>query len=108
MARAMAGHIHLENDMYFVDRDGQYRYSAELMQSAFEWCQAATKNALLQGHSVVVSNTFVRRLEWLAYGQVAGDMGITLRIIEANGAYQNTHAVPACVVERMRQTWETI
>lgn len=106
MARAMrTTHEHYEADMFFTDEDG-YNYDRDKIKEAHEWCQHEAFNALANGKSVVVSNTFTRRFEMEPYFEIAKIFGIEPRIIEATGNYQNVHGVPTEVVEKMRQRWE--
>jgi uridine kinase len=52
------GHIHLEADMYFIESDGFYNWTAERLGKAHSWCFETTKIMLNNGYDVVVSNTF--------------------------------------------------
>lgn len=108
MARSMSTHAHYEADMYFTDASGVYRYDAGRIKDAHEWCQRQTFNALANGKSVVVSNTFTRRFEMAPYFKMAKTLGIDIRVIEARGNWPNVHGVPADVVDRMRKRWEKV
>ena len=88
--------------------DGSYLYEDSKMQKAINWCQNRTRNALLQGHNVVVANTFCRGLEWECYVGMAINLGANLRFVEAVGCYKSVHNVPVERIERMRARWETL
>lgn len=101
------GYRHFEADMFFDGRDG-YQYNPEKIGVAHGWCQLATRFALQDGDSVVVSNTFVRLWEMKAYEIIAKEFGIELEILEAKGAWQNIHGVPSAVIERMKANWDPL
>ena len=105
LARSMTGHLHLEADMYFA-RDGEYRFERSELAAAHAWCQATARAALESGRRVVVSNTFTRRCELQPYFDMAAQLGIVPRIIEARGQWPNVHGVPEEDIERMRLRWE--
>ena len=105
MAKEFArnGYAHFEADMYFV-RDGKYQYDSSQIRDAHAWCQRMTRLALARGKSVVVSNTFTQLREMAPYRS----MSRQVRVIEATGRWQNTHGVPAEMLERMAQRWEPL
>lgn len=107
LAKQMNGYTHIEADMYFI-RDGKYRYNASEINAAHRWCQDETREALLAGDNVVVSNTFTRKFEIQPYIDMAKELGVRFRIIVANGNYKNIHDVPDFVVNKMRQRWENL
>lgn len=106
LARSMAGYVHYEADMFFVNMDGEYVYDPTKIADAHRWCQEKTRNALERGYSVVVSNTFVHVWEMQPYFDMANALGVPVRVIEAKGRWPNEHGVPDDVVARMRQQWE--
>lgn len=99
------GFEHYEADMFF-ERAGEYRYDASKIKEAHEWCRWKTINALASGKSVVVSNTFTRRVEMEPYFEIAKAFGVEPNVMEATGNWTNVHGVPAEVVDKMRQRWE--
>lgn len=107
LARRMKGYAHYEADMFF-ERDGAYLYDRSKIADAHKWCQRKTKAALKDGKSVVVANTFTRKIEVNPYIAIAESMGIPVRIVEATGNWPNVHGVPDEIVKRMRERWEEI
>ncbi|OOG58194.1 hypothetical protein B0E49_04460 [Polaromonas sp. C04] len=105
MARvlAMIGFKHFEADMFF-EREGDYKYDASRIRDAHGWCQRMTREALAKGERVVVSNTFTQLRELDPYLPMAGNV----RIVEAQGKWQNRHGVPDEALERMAQRWEPL
>ena len=95
------GYRHFEADMYF-ELGGRYNYDARKIKEAHAWCQTRTREALLRGERVVVSNTFTRLSEMQPYYP----MTRKIQVIEAKGNWDNTHGVPVEVVDRMRARWE--
>ncbi|OEE30618.1 AAA family ATPase [Vibrio genomosp. F10] len=97
---------HFEADMYFITAQGEYHYDAGLIQCAHEWCYKQTEQALFNGESVVVSNTFVRRWEILPYYHLARQFGLTLDVIECTGSYANIHDVDKKTITKMKKRWQ--
>lgn len=98
----------VEADMFFIDKNGEYRFAPERLRDAHLWCQLETKRHLYAGRSVVVANTFVRRWEMGFYFKLAEKMGIKIEVIEAKGNYTSTHNVPQQTIERMKAEFEPI
>jgi chloramphenicol 3-O-phosphotransferase len=105
MAREYArkGYAHLKADMFF-EYGGEYQYDASRIRDAHTWCQRMTREALVSGRSAVVSNTSTQLREMAPYQSMSGKV----RVIEATGRWQNTHGVPAEMLERMAQRWEPL
>ena len=105
MAREMvsAGFEHFEADMFF-SADGVYSYDASRIREAHAWCQQATRKALSQRKRVVVSNTFTRLQEMEPYRTMTRNV----RIVEAQGKWENVHGVSAEMLQRMAQRWEPL
>lgn len=108
MAKAVVtdtGALHFEADMYFV-KDSEYMFDPTQIRFAHEWCQAQTLKALMEGHHVVVSNTFVKKWEMQAYFAMASAEFANVHVLVATSNYGNVHGVPEEVIERMRANWE--
>lgn len=103
IAKTMERYFNVEADMYFM-QDGIYKFEPEKLHEAHAWCLAQTTNALREGKSVVVSNTFTRLFEIEPYLA----LGFPVRIIEAKGEWQNTHGVSPEHIEVMRKRWEVL
>jgi predicted kinase len=52
--------VHLEADMFFIDRAGVYTFQPEQLKKAHQWCQSQCESLLKQKQSVVVYNTFIK------------------------------------------------
>lgn len=102
------GYIHLEADMYYVDESGIYRFDANQLNQAHDWCQNATEQALRQGSDVVVSNTFVQLWELEPYKVMANRYQASINIIEAKGDYASIHDVPDKTIRAMKRKWHVI
>jgi|AZIC01.1.fsa_nt_gi predicted kinase len=100
--RDFPSHIHVEADMYFV-KDGKYCYEPTLIKDAHKWCQEKTRDAIKQGKSVVVSNTFIKVWEMNPYF----GMNVPVRVLVATGNYSNIHNVPKETILRMKAKFET-
>ena len=55
-----------------------------------------------------IANTFILLEHIRPYEDMARELGIAMRVIEAKGNFKNTHDVPAEVVEKMRSQWEPL
>jgi tRNA uridine 5-carbamoylmethylation protein Kti12 len=97
---------HLEADMFFEDKNGEYKYDHTKIKDAHEWCQEQTKKFLLNGVDVIVSNTFTRKWEIDPYLKMLPRDHIL--ILVATGNYNNVHGVPNEVIEKMKERWEDI
>lgn len=93
--------VHFETDDWFTS-GGVYRFDPAKLTQNHAKCQEATRAALAQGKTVVVSNTFTRR--WEMDGYYA--MGYPTREVVATGKWENTHGVPANKVQAMRDRFE--
>ena len=101
------GFKHFEADMYF-NKNGSYCYDRTLVPKAHTWCKAQVREALENGHSVVVANTFVRAWEVKDYVTMANELGIPVQIYTMHGTFQNVHGVPQEKVEQMRSSMEVL
>lgn len=109
LAKSMVDFHHFEADMYFEDPvDGEYKFDKTKISAAHNWCMDTTRLFLTYGRSVVVSNTFTQKWEMQPYLDMAEDMEIPVRVIEAKGNFKNVHGVPDEAIERMRARWEEI
>ncbi|MCE2593210.1 ATP-binding protein [Motilimonas cestriensis] len=105
LAKTLDG-VHLEADQYFVNEQGNYHFQPQLLPDAHQWCLAQTREYLLAGQSVVVSNTFIEHWEMQAYVDLANTLNIPLTIKVCHGKYKNIHGVPAETIKKMRQKWQ--
>jgi len=107
LAQQLAPLHYYEADQWMVDADGNYDFDASRLHYAHSKCRQAVIGALNDGvETVVVSNTFTRRKEFLPYVKIAKRRGCDVEIVVATGNYQNVHGAPEEVVQRMRDQWE--
>ena len=99
---------HVEADMYFIDRDGNYAFNPSLLHAAHVWCLDRTTAFLIGGTSVIVTNTFTTMKEMQAYLDVARRFGLKLDVIEMRSQYGSIHGVPEATMEKMRKRWVTL
>ena len=97
------GHLHFENDMFFETENG-YAYDASKVVAAQKWCFRATRDAVLAGKKVVVSNVFTK----VAHMGDFLKLSDSAMVIECRGNYGNVHDVPAGVLQRMEASWEPL
>jgi predicted kinase len=94
---------HYEADMWFEANGG---YDPRHISAAHSWCINKTREALIAGRDVVVSNTFTRHWEMNEYHKMAADVGATVVIKIMNGGWHNVHGVPDSVVQDMKNRFE--
>lgn len=97
---------HLETDMFFLDNNGNYLFNAHLLTAAHNWCQQQCEMHLSRGEDVVVANTFVKHWEMNAYRSLAEKYRAKLVVHTCTGQYQNQHAVPEKVIQKMQKQWQ--
>ncbi|WP_229711106.1 AAA family ATPase [Agarivorans gilvus] len=105
LAKSLPG-VHLEADMFFVDKQGHYHFQPQKLSHAHAWCQQQTEQQLKMGKSVVVANTFVELWEMQAYRDIAARTGAKLIIRCCRGNYGNEHGVSRQTIANMRQRWQ--
>lgn len=100
------GHIHLEADMYFIQPDGSYDWTADKLGKAHNWCLETAKIMLNNGYDVVVSNTFTTLKELNPYIEVASSSDTPFAVFRMTNEYTSIHNVPQIVIEKMRVRFE--
>ncbi|MCP4322780.1 MAG: ATP-binding protein [Psychromonas sp.] len=98
--------IHLEADMYFVDKNGLYSFDPTQLKQAHSWCQSQCELHLKQRQSVVIANTFVKQWEMKVYRDLAKQYNAKLVIKTCTGKYQSIHNVPADTIKKMEKQWQ--
>lgn len=98
---AKCGYLHFENDMFLESEEG-YVYTAEAQMNARILCLKGTKDALLAGKRVVVSNVFARVVHMEQYLKLTD----SIQVIECGGRYGSVHAVPDAILASMAANWE--
>jgi len=98
--------IHIEADMYFLDRNGNYNYDSDLIEDAHDWCRTTVEALLWSGQKVVVSNTFSQLWEMYPYFEAVNRSEI--QITEAQGNWKNIHEVPEEKIQRIADRWESL
>jgi predicted kinase len=112
LAKMMVGekyYCHKEADMFFVDREGNYKFDPAKLRDAHAWCQGEVDHLMRYEHSpVVVSNTFTQEWEMNAYCELAEKYGYQVHsiIVENRHGGVNVHDCPADKVEIMRSRFE--
>lgn len=102
------GALHLEADMFMVDRQGFYEFDIRRLRHTHAKCEAKCREALTDGRNVIVSNTFTRFWEMKAYIDMAEQLNIKLLIVECHGKFGSIHQVPDETLADMRDRWEDL
>ena len=98
-------YIWFEADHYFLNDDGEYIFDVNSLHAAHQWCQRSTRDWLVHGASVVVSNTFTTIKELKPYFEIAKEFGIVPNVIHCQNQFDNEHNVPAETLEKMKARW---
>jgi predicted kinase len=99
---------HIETDMYFLDRNGQYMFDKSQLATNHHKCQNKTRGLLAKGESVVVSNTFIKLWEIHPYFEMAKELSVPVQVIECKGIFGSTHNVTEEAVKLMQNLWEPL
>jgi len=101
-------YFHVETDMFFTLHNGTYIFEPMKLGQAHDWCQQSAAKALEKGLNVVVSNTFTRLWEMKPYFDMAKELNIPIRVLEATGDYPNIHGCSKEIIQRMKNRWESL
>ena len=98
--------VHLEADMYFINKQGEYQFDPKLLKEAHLWCQNQCKYHLSRGENVVIANTFVKHWEMQAYRKLAKLFNAVLTIKVCTGNFENSHDVTLLSINKMKKNWQ--
>lgn len=105
-ARTQLGIKPFEADDFFM-RDGVYRYQADMVPRAHDFCKRRCENAMQEGQEIIaVANTFTRKWEYNKYLELAEKYGYEVVIHICKGKYKNVHGVPDEAIAKMRERFE--
>ena len=97
---------HFEADMFFTHEDGSYHWNPEQIGFAHQWCQNQVRESLKNCDVVIVSNTSVKKKDVDIYVKIAQEAGAKCDIYRMSGQFQNIHAVPSEIVQKMLDSFE--
>ena len=112
LAKILVGdkdYCHKEADMYFIDREGNYKFNPSKIKDAHAWCKDEIEFAMKYEHSpVVVSNTFTQEWEMQPYMDMAKEWGYRVFsiIVENRHGGVNQHGVPDEKLQQMNDRFE--
>jgi predicted kinase len=93
-----------EADQWMME-NGQYKFDPMKLGYCHRMCQENTERALADGHSVIVSNTTLRRKDLNVYLDIAAAHSVPVRVIKMQQEYGSVHNVPDFKVEMMKKLW---
>jgi predicted kinase len=102
-------YCHKEADMFFIDREGNYKFVPSKIKDAHAWCQSEVEFFMNLEHSpIVVSNTFTQEWEMDNYYKLAERFGYRVYsvIVENRHNGVNEHGVPEEKLELMKTRFE--
>lgn len=103
MAKKLGG-VHFEADMFFITKDGEYKFDPKRIKLAHVWCIKSVEDAMVNDNPrIVVSNTFTEEWEFLKYEELAKEYGYTVfhLVVENRHGGKNSHSVPDEVIKNM-------
>lgn len=101
-------------DNFFVQKDGTYKFRAELLGRAHEQCHQKFKQALRDKvRTIVVDNTNTKLREYKWYLQDARNYGYDVIFVRLDtpvdvAASRNAHGVPLDAVQRMADRMDEV
>lgn len=95
--------IHVEADQYF-ELEGSYKFDPNKLHAAHKWCQDNTRNYLLAGEDVIVSNTSTTEAEVKVYEDIAKETGSEFFSVIKENRHEGVsiHDVPDYKVSQQR------
>lgn len=101
-------YLYYELDHYFCDTNGRYRFESQLVSQAECLLENLVDFALARGENVVVAGVFSTKKSFSRLIDLAAAHGAIVKIIECTENYGNTHRVPVCILEQMRNEFEEL
>ena len=111
MAKSMAGYMHYEADMYFMQESHSgrefYHFDASKVHFAHAWCMKATEDVMAMGfdEDVIVSNTFTTEKELKPYLELAKEYNyrVVSLVVENRHGNESIHGVPEETMQKMER-----
>ncbi len=97
-----------EADMFFIDKNGNYKWNQNYLRMAHAWCQSQVRSDMNQGKNVIVSNTCLTPSERKPYFELAKEFGYEVEVKVCNGGFKNIHGVPDETIERMKKKFTPV
>lgn len=91
-----------EADMYFTDKDGNYKFDGRMLPHAHAWCRNKVLEALGNCDVVIVANTNLSLDEMNDWKLMADNLGASMDVFHLKTQYGNIHGVPTETLERMK------
>jgi predicted kinase len=98
--------FNFEADTWMKDKFGIYHFDPKNLNYCHRQCQIYTEKVMEGGQDVIVSNTSLTKKEAKPYIDLAKKYDYAVEIHHMTGRFQNTHDVPDCKVEEMRNKHE--
>ena len=96
-----------EADQYF-EKFNNNKFDHKLLKKAHRYCYDLVKKELLNGNSVIVSNTMTTDDEVLEYQNLANELDIKFISIILENRHDgiSTHNVPKASIEKMKKRFD--
>lgn len=94
-------------DQFFMV-NGKYVFDRTKLAECHKLNQDKAKQYLVNGYSVVIDNTNIKKIHVEPYVRIAKEAKAQIQIIRCYGKFQNVHGVPEEIVQRMRNEMEDL
>lgn len=108
LAKELGG-LHIEADMFHINKDGIYDWKPEKVKDSHNWCHDVVENWMdMSQELIVVSNTLTQEWEMKPYYELAEKYGYVVfsLIVENRHGGTNIHNVPEDKLEQMKNRFE--
>lgn len=102
------GMLHLENDQYWIDPNGQYKFDEKRYLNAPSFTYLMCETALQNHVNVVVSCVFVRKSSVQKYIDLAKKYNSAITIWRMAGNFGTSHNVPQGTLAEMKKNFEEL
>ena len=97
-------HNIIEQDDFYVDSSGKYRWVAGLHVPAQQWFYGSVIYSLMRQNTVAVAPLcLIREVEELL--KTSSVLGAEARVCEMQGIYNNIHNIPQKTIDHLKQRW---
>ena len=92
-----------EADMFFIDKNGNYKWNPNYLRMAHAWCQSQVRSDMSKGKNVIVSNTNLTPKQRKPYIDLAKKYMYEVQVITCDGQFQNIHNVLEETLKNMKR-----
>ena len=96
-----------ENDAFFVDANGVYRFNRDAHPYAVRACFDKAYALMKHGEPrIAVANVFTKKKHYKSYEKIAAKNGYRVQVFICNAGYKDVHDVPEETIRAMKAQFE--